>query len=313
MKGLELSKRFYLEYGEPMLRERFADVLPLIAVGLMGSGSECFGYDDEVSQDHDFEPGFCIMLPDEDLVDRKTAFAMERAYAKLPQEFMGYRRAAQSPVGGNRHGIIRMSEFFTEKTGTADGSLSLQDWITLPEQSLAEATNGRVFFDGLGALSDIRARLSYLPEDVRRKKLAGELLLMGQSGQYNFARCIERGEPAAAQLAVFEFVKSAMHAIFLLNKRYQPYYKWSFCALRSLSLLSDTHPALETLISTGNTATEVAQKQALIEDVCTMVAREAQKQGLSSYKGTEAEGHAYAVNASISDAELRNLHVLSAV
>ena len=38
MKGLELAERFYLEYGEPMLRE-FPELLQYIAVGLVGGGS----------------------------------------------------------------------------------------------------------------------------------------------------------------------------------------------------------------------------------------------------------------------------------
>ena len=42
---------------------------------------------------------------------------LERAYAKLPKEFMGFKRSSLDPVGGNRHGVIRMSEFFVEKTG----------------------------------------------------------------------------------------------------------------------------------------------------------------------------------------------------
>ena len=91
MKGIELSKAFYAQYGKPMLEEGFTDILPFLAVGLFGSGSECFGFDDAVSADHDFEPGFCIFLPGEDVVDRKRAFALERAYAKLPKGFMGYR------------------------------------------------------------------------------------------------------------------------------------------------------------------------------------------------------------------------------
>ena len=61
MKGLELSKKFFYEYGKPMLDE-FPDLLPYIAVGLVGSGSECYGYDDELSTDHDFSPEFCIFL-----------------------------------------------------------------------------------------------------------------------------------------------------------------------------------------------------------------------------------------------------------
>ncbi len=311
MKGLELSELFYREYGEPMLRTQFAELLPLIAVGLAGSGSECFGFDDALSQDHDFEPGFCIFLPDEQTVDSRTAFALERAYAKLPVEFRGVRRAALDPVGGRRHGVLRMEAFFQDKTGRPDGALSLREWCFAPEQALAEATNGKVFWDGLGRFTALRKALAYLPEDVRRKKLAGNLLLMGQAGQYNYQRCMARGETAAAQLAAGEFVKAALHAIFLLNRVYQPYYKWSFRALRELPLLADLAPVLEYLISSGNE--DPAEKQAIIEQVCGEIIAACHKQGLSRYAGAEAEGHAYGVNQLIADPDLRNLHVLYAV
>ena len=117
MKGLEISKRFYEEYGERMIDENFSDIAGVICIGLFGEGSECFGFDDEISLDHDFEAGFCIMLPDESVVDRRRAFELERAYAKLPSEFMGFRRALVSPVGGNRRGVMRASEFFKAKVG----------------------------------------------------------------------------------------------------------------------------------------------------------------------------------------------------
>lgn len=313
MKGLELSYEYYKTYGAPVLTERFADLLPHIAVGLVGSGSECFGYDDDISHDHDFEPGFCILLPDEDTVDRRTAFALERAYAKLPNEFMGYRRSPMSPVGGNRHGVIRLEDFLLEKTGTPDGRLSLRDWFALPEQSLAEATGGRVFRDDGGVFTAVRERLSYLPEEVRRKKLAGHLLLMGQAGQYNYGRCVSRGETAAAQLAVGEFVKSALHAIFLLNKRYLPYYKWSFHALNELPLLSALYQPLERILSTGNGTEEAKEKTVLIARICDGVIEEVKRQGLSDFGGENAEGHARAVNDSIADGRVRNLHLLYGV
>ena len=313
MKGLELSYAFYETYGFPMLREQFPHLLPRIAVGLMGSGSDCFGYDDAVSRDHDFEPGFCLFLPDESVVDRKTAFALERAYAKLPREFMGVKRSTVSPVGGNRRGVIRYADFFMEKTGTADGVLTVGEWFSVPEQSLAEATNGRVFWDEAGELTVIRARLSYLPEDVRRKKLAGHLLLMGQSGQYNYERCVVRGETAAAQLAVAEFVKSTLHAVFLLNKKYLPYYKWSFRALRDLPILSALYEPLESILSSGNRESEWEEKRVLIDCVCALVIDEVKKQGLSDFSGEAAEGHAEAVNRSVSDTRIRNLHLLYGV
>ena len=312
MRGLELSERFYLEYGEPMLRERFPELLPLIAVGLAGSGSECFGYDDDISHDHDFEAGFCIFLPSEELVDRKAEFELERAYSSLPREFMGYKRSLISPIGGNRHGVMRTADFFGEKTGSPDGKLKLMDWFFLPEQSLAEATDGKIFYDGLGEVTSIRERLAYMPEDVRLKKLAGELVLMGQAGQYNYSRCIARGDSAAAQLAVVEFVKATLHAIFLLNRRYAPYYKWTFHALRELACCAELYEALEYLISSGN-GDEADKKRALIADICKRVTSELCAQGLTDAALGDIGAYAYAVNDRICDGEVRNLHILYAV
>lgn len=313
MKGIELAERFYLEYGAPMIHEKFPEIESVLAVGIAGSGSECFGYDDDTSRDHDFEAGFCIFVPDEDVIDRKTAFALERAYSKLPREFMGVKRELISPVGGARRGVIRIDDFLREKTGTPDGELSTEAWFALPEQSLSEATNGKMFRDDSGYFTAIRQRLSYLPEEVRLKKLAGELLIMGQSGQYNYPRCIARGERAAAQLAMGEFVNAALHAVFLLNKRYMPYYKWRFRALSALPTLTELYSPLEYLISSGNSESETAEKTKLIEYVAHSVTDALVAENLSGYKGTELEGQAYSVNDRIPDANLRNLHILYGV
>ena len=116
----------------------------------------------------------------------------------------------------------------------------MEQWLSIPEYALAEAVNGEIFADPYGEITRIRERLSKRPRDVRIKKLAGSLLLMAQSGQYNYLRCLRHGETAAAQLAVVEFVQSAMAAVFLLNDVYMPYYKWSFRAMRALPKLSLT-------------------------------------------------------------------------
>ena len=63
MKGIELAEKFYTEYGAPMLREGFLQLEGLIAVGIAGSGSECLGYDDELSQDHDLRRDFAYFFP----------------------------------------------------------------------------------------------------------------------------------------------------------------------------------------------------------------------------------------------------------
>ena len=120
MKGLAIARAFYETFGKPLLEQEFPQLLPFLAAGLCGSGSECFGLDDRISRDHDFEPGFCIFLPGEDRVDRRSAFLLERAYARLPREFMGLRRSLMAPVGGARRGVLRTAEFFEEKCGSAD-------------------------------------------------------------------------------------------------------------------------------------------------------------------------------------------------
>lgn len=313
MKGLDLCENFYLDFGVPMLRDGFSEIEDLLAVGIGGSGSECFGYDDDISRDHDFESGFCIFLPDESLVNRKIEFELERAYSRLPKEYKGFLRSPLSPVGGNRHGVIRIGEFIKDKTGTPDGVLSLGDWFMLSEQTLLEATNGRLFRDGLGLLTSIRERLAYFPDDVRLKKLAGNLLIMGQAGQYNYARCLSRGETAAAQLSVIEFVKATVNVLFLLNRRYQPYYKWCFRALRELPLLSSLHAPLEFLISSGNGAEVSSEKIRIIEEISREVIAGLAGQGLSDHKGNQLEAHAYAVNDRITDNHIRTLHILYAI
>ena len=313
MNGLELSRAFYEEYGRPMLEADFPELLPHLAAGLFGSGSECFGFDDEVSRDHDFEPGFCLFLPGEDIVDRRTAFLLERAYAKLPKEFRGVRRPLMQPVGGARRGVLRTEDFFLEKTGSPDGLLSTAQWLQLPEQALAEATNGEVYFDNRGDVTRIRQALACFPEDVRRKKLAGQLLMMAQAGQYNYRRCIAHGEPAAAQLAVCEYVKSTMAAVFLLNRRYRPYYKWSFRAMRRLPKLPLLAELLEYLLTTGNEAETAGEKYDVIESIASDVIAELMEQGLTKAVCGDLEKHAYSVNDGIPDAELRNAHILSAI
>ena len=313
MKGLELSRAFYEAHGKPMLEENFPNLLPFLAVGLFGSGSECFGYDDDISRDHDYEPGFCIFLPGEDIVSRREEFLLERAYAKLPRRFMGLERSIMLPVGGARHGVFRTGDFFRRMTGSPDGSLELLQWLSIPEQALAEATNGALFLDNYGEVSRIRQALSGFPEDIRLKRLAGHLLLMAQSGQYNYRRCLQHGESAAAQLAVTEFVRSCLSVIFLLNCRYQPFYKWAFRALRELPLLSSLAPSLEELLTTGNNAEQAERKAAAIEDISARILFELSAQSLTRVSGAELERHAYSVNDRIRDANLRNMHILSAV
>ena len=313
MKTSEICEAYFREYGQTMLREKFPDLLPMTASGLCGSGSECLGYDDKVSADHDLEPGFCLFIPGEDIISSRDEFRLERAYAALPREYMGLKRGMLSPVGGQRRGIMRYEEFFRSRCGSADGILTVEQWLRTPEYYLLECTNGSIYEDNYGQVTAIRQRLSRMPEPIRLKKLAGNLLLMSQAGQYNYTRCIRHGETAAAQLAVFRFADSALSTVFLINNKYKPFYKWVFRALRELPRLSCIAGDLETLLTTENDGEIAEDKYYIIEDIAAKIIEELLADELSSANCGDLEKHAYSVNDMISDSDIRNLHILAAV
>ncbi len=310
MRGIELSREYYELYGVPMIDERFPEFVHVLAVGLCGSGSECFGYDDDISRDHDFDPGFCIFVPD--TVDRADVFKLERAYASLPREFRGLMRHADTASG--RRGVILQSDFFASRTGHADGALTMREWLRLPEHYLAEATNGAVFRDDDGTFTARRAYLSEMPADVQKKKLAGNLLLMSQSGHYNYARSFARGDRAAAQLAAIEYARRAMAASFNLDGRPQPFYKWAFRAFSELSPeLSALSDALEYLITTDNDTSTYKTKLDVIHDVSAAIVKCARERGFVSIAHHDLTAAARDCNDKIADADVRNLNILYAV
>ncbi len=309
MNGLALSRKYYEEYGRQTLEERFPDILPVIALGLCGSGSECFGYDDDISRDHDFEPGFCIFLPDENVVDRQTAFRLERAYSSLPDEFLGFRREKISPAGGSRRGVIRAADFFGSRTGTPDGRLTAAGFLSVPEHFLAEAVNGEIWRDDCGIMTDVRERLNYYPEDARLKRLAGNLFMASQSGQYNFTRCLERGESAAAGISAAKFALYSAAVCHLLRKKYMPYYKWAFRSLRELGLPGNAPRLIEQIASGELSGSPDLQKaiDAVCSGICGLIADE----GLSQ-AGTP-EKCAFDINDLVGDNSLRNANILYGV
>lgn len=304
MKGLERAEAFYLEAVKPMIESEFKSVADRIAVGLVGHGSECFGYDDELSADHDHDGGVCLWLTNED--DKAFGFKLMRAYDRLAAAHGVYPKE-KSALGGGFKGVKTIEGFYSFYVG--DGlPQTVAEWLAIPDFYLAEATNGRVFCDKLGEFTKIRDYLiGGRPEDVRLKKLASALFYMAQYGQYNYSRCLRRGEFVAAGIALTEFIKSAMDAAFLLSRRYAPYYKWTFRALKDLDELSFIAKDLDKLIKSP---LDAAENAAVIESVCRAVVDFMVGYGYFQKKGDYLEAYAYAVNDLIADGELRNSPVM---
>ena len=88
IKGLELSKRYFYDIVLPEFEKSLKDILPLCAFGLVGEGSECYGYDDELSKDHDFGPSVCIWLRKDDYLKYKDK--INEILKILPKTYLGF-------------------------------------------------------------------------------------------------------------------------------------------------------------------------------------------------------------------------------
>ncbi len=305
MKGIDLCRAYFEAYGLPMLENEFPDVKDRIAVGLVGHGSECFGFDDEISQDHDYEPGFSFWLTEED--EKAFGFRLFRAYRKLPKEFMGVKLQEESLFGSETRGVHTIPEFYRYYTGCEGAPMTLEAWTTIPSFYLAEATNGEVFQDPLGVFSDIRDTILHqMPLDALKKRLSSSLLLMAQSGQYNVKRCLIHGEYGASALALSQFVQETIQVIFLLNGRYAPYYKWSFRAMRTLPLLQEEGRLLEEILIQGISNQTPDKIETIVQGVIAQLIRQAYCPDLGDY----LEPYAVHIHNSIQDHSLRALPMI---
>ncbi len=78
--------------------------------------------------------------------------------------------------------------------------ISVEDWLAVPWQRLAEFTGGDVFHDGLGELGPARRRLRWYPADVWRYVLACQWTRIAQEESFP-GRAGEVGDDLGSVLA----------------------------------------------------------------------------------------------------------------
>lgn len=262
ISGLDLCESYYNEYGAPMIHELFPDWEDRIAVGLVGEGSECFGLDDEMSRDHDWGPGFCMWVTDETYayIGRK----LMEAYEALPTEYMGYSRYT-TPEAASRLGVHIIDDFYRTYEETAEESM------------LATITNGRIFRDDEGIFSNRRQELmQYYSYELWTRKLGISLIHMGQTGQYNLKRALDRGDKPTAIMYLGQYIKYACETLYLINHEYAPYDKLLVRGAGRLSI----HPEIADIM-TALSDMDIADPNVLmtIEIVATIIRDELILQG----------------------------------
>ncbi|MBO4384893.1 MAG: DUF4037 domain-containing protein [Clostridia bacterium] len=239
-KVTDKNRWFYDNCVAEMIHRRFPQYEGRIAVGIAGEGSDCFGYDDEISRDHDFGTGVCLWLTDEDMA--RFGNLLSIAYNELVDSV---ERSYLTERLRERRGVMSIRRFYSNilniECDAETPSLSEEQWYRLDHSCLKTATNGEVFRDDLGVFTAFRRYLmGYYPDRVWRMRIAEQLHEYASSFQVNYARCMTRRDTVAAELCRARGISSAMELFFLLKREYPPYYKWTFRALGEL----DTEGAL---------------------------------------------------------------------
>lgn len=234
--GLELSEGFYHDLVAPILREHAADLR--YAAGLLGSGSDVLGFDNEVSTDHHWGPRLLLLVAQADL-SRKNQIACILS-EHLPHEYRGYPTSFGPPDEIGVRLLQPRSEgpvqHMVEITGLADyvrdyagldlgRPLDVVDWLATPEQRLLTLTAGQVFHDDTGDLTRLRATLAYYPDEVWRFLLAAQWHRVSQEEAF-VGRTGDVGDELGSRVIAARLVRELMKLCFLMERRYAPYAKW---------------------------------------------------------------------------------------
>lgn len=292
--GLQLNEAFYNDVVGPLLKEYFPNLT--YAAGLVGHGSDVFGFDSPTSMDHNWGPYLHIFFTERDFVAHKHEVDTI-LQEKLPYTYKGF---STHFVKGDRYRVdiprIKKSgkvshlfrfwtieSFFMHYLGfDIKTKPSFQNWLLFPQQALIEVTAGKIFHDDLN-LIDLRRAFSYYPDDIWKYMLAVQWGKIRDEIQFQ-ARSAEEGDELGSRVVVARTMKKLMFLSFLIERRYVPYSKWIGLAFKSwLKLGNKLYPLLLDTLREN----DWIQRQSLLTKALRIVGEAHNKLGITKPITTE--------------------------
>lgn len=331
MQGIELSGRFYEEAVAPWLARDFPGLKH--AAALIGYGSELLGFDDAMSQDHNWGPRIWLYVTQADFAAHADALVAGFADA-APEKFEGvpigwFNRPHLSGDGPHwrsdpRHGleVHTLEGLAGDVLGAGvDEPLSNRAWLGLADQWLLEITAGAVFHDDDGRLTALRARLAWFPRDVwlyklacQWRRLAEEQAFVGRAGLV--------GDELGSRVIAARLVRDLMRMTFLIERRYAPYPKWFGSGFARLACAGELAPILQRVLAAGSWQ----PREAALAEAYAAIGRLQQAAGVAGaiapqvgpfherpFTVVNAEAIVAALRAEIEDRALRALPIIGSL
>ncbi len=260
--GLKLSEYFFDEAIQPIMADSFPQ-LPYSAARL-DYGSDVLGFDTPMSMDHGWGPKMTLFLSPSDYTAHaetiNTHFALH-----LPFEIHGFPTHFGEPLedGGamamkesypinHMITITTPEDFFDTYLGVdIRHPITPSAWLTIPQQRLRTVKSGKIYYDGLGALTQLRQQFDWYPHDLW-------LYLMA-----NLWRRIDQEEPFVGRTGTVEddlgsrliaarLTHDMMGLCFLLEKAFAPYSKWFGSAFNQLQIAPRLVPIFKDILDSQN-------------------------------------------------------------
>ncbi|OLS21825.1 MAG: hypothetical protein HeimC3_33470 [Candidatus Heimdallarchaeota archaeon LC_3] len=259
-----MAEAFYFDIVDPLLKENYPELS--YSCGLIGSGSEILGFDDEISTDHHWGPRLQIFLSDIDFNKYETELHNFFSY-HIPSEFMGFpthwtppdpedsgTQILQKHENGkinHRIEIFSLNNYLNDLLGISSHDLQFTDWLCIPEQKLLEFISGIIFRDDLGELSELRKKLKFYPDDVLRFKLIGCWDYISQESAF-IGRTGDKGDDLGSRIITTRLVRMIIQMAYLLERKYPPYSKWLTHGFSLLPDIEELNNLLEKALITSN-------------------------------------------------------------
>lgn len=263
--GVRLSELFHRDVVAPLLRRRFPRLR--YSAGILGGGSEIFGFDDHESTDHHWGLRLIVFLGPRDY-DRRRREISRALSVELPVRYRGHSSNFTPPDpedNGTRlpHFIERgpvnhmieietPQRYFHQKLGIdPHARVTAANWLAFSQQSLLEVTAGKIFHDGLGELHRLRRKFSYYPRAVWLELMARQWHEVGEEEPF-VGRTGWRGDEIGSRLIAARIVQRLMEVCFLIERRYAPYSKWFGTAFGELRCSRRLLPILDRVLSAAH-------------------------------------------------------------
>lgn len=333
LPGMDLNRQFYAEVVRPLMEEHFPDLQ--YAAALTGNGSDVLRFDSETSIDHNWGPRMQLFLKKSDF-DEFAPKIDKMLRTKLPYTFKGFPTnfteedpdsyLKQEMVFIDKGEVNHYIQLFTIQSFLKhylgfdrDNEITIQDWLTFPQQALVEVTAGEVFHDGYGELTALREKLAYFPKDVWLYALRvqwGRIAIQVAFG----ARTGEQGDEVGSRFIAAKHIEEIMRMVFLLERQYSPYIKWFGTAFkRNLRHSGQFLPLFDRIFN----STDWHERQALLCECWQILGHMHNELGITPPQSTELvdfPGRGYpvfectpyikATEEAIADPEIKNMRYM---